>query len=181
MKHFILFLFWRCFSFILQILHELHQMNCQKKDGYYSIFTSAHKWLSSCWNAHPHAIFGSKERFIWVKENIFDHEMTDLIVIVTSGTCFCPGISSKWNFRRINANMVFASSMAKFCPMQECDPIPNGSKTSEWRSVNRNGSNLCGSCQYFSELWKRKTPKRMRRFSYTDAERINSWRSLFLS
>jgi hypothetical protein len=82
--------------------------------------------------------------------------MTDLIVIAISGTCFCPGTSSKLNRLIIRANMIFASSIAKFCPMHERGPELNGNNGPVLRPSNLEGSNLFGSSQYFSELFKKR-------------------------
>jgi hypothetical protein len=70
-----------------------------------------------------------------------------LIVITISGICFWPGTSSKRNRLIIIANIIFASNIAKFCPIHERDPAENGKNASTWRPSNRDGSNLNGSLQ----------------------------------
>ncbi len=75
-------------------------------------------------------------------------------MIAISGICFWPGISSKRKCLIIIDNMILASNIAKFCPIQERGPVENGNKcVLRTRSSNLNGSNLKGSCQYSSELF----------------------------
>ena len=74
--------------------------------------------------------------------------------MTNSGTMFCPGSSSKRKRRIINANIIFASNIAKFCPIHEREPAENGKyRLSDRKLSNLDGSNLDGSCQYFSELF----------------------------
>jgi hypothetical protein len=49
-------------------------------------------------------------------------------VIAISGTYFCPGISSKRNRLISIDNIILASSIAKFCPIQERGPVEKANK-----------------------------------------------------
>jgi hypothetical protein len=49
-----------------------------------------------------------------------------LIVITISGIIFCPSTISNRNRLIIIANIIFASNIAKFCPIHERGPAANG-------------------------------------------------------